>query len=83
MDKKSDSEVVENFAIGKLYENEVGAYVYNFFPFFFLSLMEYCWLAIFLFVYIFQLMLRESREVKKEISKFLALANSQERRKRK
>ena len=56
LDGKNDSTVVENLGIEKLYENKVGAlFVKCFFLSVFLSLMEYCWRAIFLFVYIFQL----------------------------
>ena len=56
LDRKSDSEVVENLGIEKLYENTVGAlFVQCVFLTVFLSLMEYCWRAIFLFVYISQL----------------------------
>ena len=76
--------MVENLGIGKLYENKVGLYLFNvFFPFCFLSFMEYCWPANFLFVCIFQLTAARIARDKKEINKFHALANSQERRKRK
>ena len=54
--EKNGSEVVETLGIGKLYENKVGAlFVQCFFLSVFLSFMEYCWRAILLFVYIFQL----------------------------
>ena len=46
--------MVENLGIGKLYEKKVGL-IFVFFPFCFLSVMEYCWPANFLFVNIFQL----------------------------
>ena len=48
--------MVENLGIGKLYEKKVGLlFGQCFFPFCFLSFMEYCWPANFLFVYIFEL----------------------------
>ena len=48
--------MVENLGIGKFYENKVGAlFVQCFFFSVFLSFMEYCWRAIFMFIYIFQL----------------------------
>ena len=48
--------MVENLGIGKQYENKVGLYLFNvFFLSVFLSFMEYCWPAKFLFVCIFQL----------------------------
>ena len=76
--------MVENLGIGKLYENKVGAL---FVQCFFLSVFYLSWniageqySCLFTFS---SLRLRESREIKKEINKFHALANSQERRKRK